>query len=207
MGSDPLNIAFVFPTAEIFAAFNKLGEDVKDLRPAFREAAKDFSRDMVQQFKQEGRGPSKWTGLSPITQEIRAQEGDPPSHPIMKRTGKLQRSFTTQGAAGHIREINKLSLVIGSNLKVSWRGKSWVLAWIHTEGFQQQTTGRQEAFFRYRWGINLSEGGTLTMPERRILFVSPAGLKRMLSRIHIYILDRFGDRFKGFVDVYQRSIT
>lgn len=199
--SDPLNTAFVFPTAEIAASFAGMADIVKDLREPLAESAEDFEDNMEKQFQSEGMGSSHWDGLSPITQEIRSQEGDPPQHPIMDRTGALKKSFTKKGAAGHVREIKKLSMVIGSNLKVRWRGKSWVLAWIQSEKWTQVTTDRQEPFFAWKWGIHIKAQETIMRhPKRQILFIAPSTLRRMETRLQHFILKKAGKNFAGLID-------
>lgn len=206
--ADPLNIAFVFPSGEIAASFLEVSEAAEDLTVPMTQAAEDFAEDMEKQFKKEGAGRSgKWRGLAPITQEIRSKEGDPPQHPILERSGTLRKSFTKKGAEGHVREITKQSLVIGSDLKVSWGGKSWVLAEIHQSDWTQPVTPRMAAFFSWQWAISLwgmISRKDLEYHERKILFVSPAAIKRMISRSHAYILATMDEEFKGFATVHGR---
>jgi len=166
-----LNFAFVFPEKELAAGFVEMSKRLKDFRKPLREAASDFEKDMDEQFRKEGR--PKWSPLKPSTIQERIRLGYGKG-PILQREGTLKRSLTTPGAKGHIREISKMSLVIGTDLKI---GK-WNLARIHTEGRED-------------------------MAARPVMRVSDAALKRMMSRIHQYVLKNAADTFKGFGYVYR----
>lgn len=197
-----LNVAFVFPYQQITAGFLDSADKVKDLRKPMGQAADAFEADMKEQFAKQGRQQGGWAELSTLTQLIRGMEGYSPAGPILKRTGALERSFSKKGAKGHVREIRKMGMKVGSNMEVSWAGKTWLLGRIHDEGFEQQITPRQAAFFFHTWGISLwqmlKRGESLKMPERKILWVSPAAIKRMMAAVHNHILDVLKEDFRGF---------
>lgn len=205
MGNETIAIDFVFPTGEMRAAYVDSAKKVKDLRQPFKLAADDLQKDIDEQFRKQGAGRSgKWASLRPITQEIRGQDGYNPTTPIMERTGALRSSFVRTGAKGHVRKITPKSMTVGSNLQVHYKGKTWTLGAIHEDGWSQITTRRQEAYFAYRWGIHLGSDTHLELEKRKIMFVSPAALKRMITRHHDYVLKVLGDSFKGLVSVHAR---
>lgn len=55
----------------------------------------------------------KWPNLAKSTQADRARRGFSPAHPILKRTGELERSLT--GGGNGFVEATAASLTIGSN--------------------------------------------------------------------------------------------
>lgn len=60
----------------------------------------------------------KWQRLAPMTQTVRSESGFAPRHPILKRTGDLQRSFTDANHPRHVFQVGRLAgqtvVVIGA---------------------------------------------------------------------------------------------
>ena len=208
---DALRVSFVFPFQELAASFLFMSKVSQDLRKPYAEGADDLADDLEKQFSKEGSGRSGgWEELSWMSEEIRSQEGYSPSHPILEQEGDLRRSFTQDRARGHVREITKTSLVMGSDLKVYHGGKSWVLAAIHQEDHEILVTAKMASWFwqteTKSWRINLwgmwQRGDSLTYPGRVIMYVSPAALKRMMIRVQMYVLDNFRQTFRGFATIH-----
>ncbi len=99
-------------------------------------------------------------------------------------------------------------MIVGSDLKVSWKGRSWVLAWIQSEEWEGNISLRMAMFFQKRWGISLwkmfKQEEKLQHEARQILFISPAAIKRMITRVQVFILQNFEDEFKGLVTIHGR---
>lgn len=100
-------------------AFDTLGKQIADWRPAWPEIEQVFYRIELEQFESEGaRGGQKWQELSPAYKKWKERHF--PGRPILMRTGRLKRSLSVIGAGGSdsIHEAEPMSLTLGS--KVSY---------------------------------------------------------------------------------------
>lgn len=167
-----LNFEFSFPGKRLAAGFREGSKRIKDLRKPFAEAATIFEKDMESQFRREGRDP-KWKPLKPKTIQDRLRQGFS-AGPILTRSGAMRRSFTQSNATGHIREIERMRMKVGSNLMVGRH----ILAAIHTEG---------------------NPKGNL--PSRPVLVIGAGATKSMFTVVARYIQDELGDAFKGLAFV------
>lgn len=111
-----MRISFEISGAKEFdRAFNRVGEHVSDLRPVWEHAEKAFYRLENEQFKSEGaKGRSgKWKELTRPYAERKAI--DYPGQPILRRTGRLEKSLTGH-TADSVLVKDKLEFGIGTNL-------------------------------------------------------------------------------------------
>lgn len=67
----------------------------RDLRPAWPAVTKAFQLAVSKAFESEGASTgAPWPQLAPATQADRRRKGFPAAHPILQRTGALQRALT-----------------------------------------------------------------------------------------------------------------
>jgi phage gpG-like protein len=72
---------------------------VSDLTPAWNGVDQAFRAIVREQFASEGaHGGTPWPALAARTQRDRQRHGFPPAHPILFRTGRLERSLTDLSA-------------------------------------------------------------------------------------------------------------
>ena len=85
-----------------------------DLRPAFGSIANDFFRSEKLIFKLKSPG-----GYKDIKESTKRQKRRSVGfiYPILKRSGKLEKSITQKGAPGNIFKLGKQSLVIGTDIE------------------------------------------------------------------------------------------
>lgn len=122
--------------------FSRLGDSIKDLRPAFKEIVKSFRTIMKKQFESEGGySGDKWAPLSPTYAVWKAENFG--GQPILQLTGLLADSLTSK-TPYTVEEIDKKSLVIGTKLAYGT--------------YHQTGTGRMPA----RPIINLTEQDKMT---------------------------------------------
>jgi hypothetical protein len=66
-----------------------------DLRPAWGAVVAAFQKAVAKAFATEGASTgAAWAPLAATTRSERKRLGFPPAHPILKRTGKLERALT-----------------------------------------------------------------------------------------------------------------
>lgn len=82
--------------AQVDRVLAGLEERALDMRPVWPLVAQAFQAIMAKAFATEGASTDKgaWKQLTPRTQKERAALGFPPAHPILKRTGALERALT-----------------------------------------------------------------------------------------------------------------
>lgn len=193
-----LTVGFSFPGQSIQASFETLAKDIKDLRVPFEHAAQEFEKDMIQQFDRQGRSP-KWEKLSDMTLAIRQhhdwqERGIPAaksSGRILFVKGNLMRSFTNQGSEGHVRTIEPLRLLIGSNLSIQTKKGPKVLGELHTEGYDIPVSQRMRIFFGLTYGIWIKKK-VLHVPDRPVMRVSAGATKNMMDYVTDYIKEIAG---------------
>lgn len=108
---------FTFTVAgdkQLVRSLSRFGEDVKDLRPAFRLIAASFREIERKQFESQGTyGAGGWVSLSPSYAEWK--ELNYPGRQILQLTGALMASLVGK-TSDSIEEIEKLVMAIGSKL-------------------------------------------------------------------------------------------
>lgn len=72
-----------------------VAEGVKDLSPAFTLFSDYMLKEIEDTFKRQG-PKEHWTALKPATRKDRERQGYNPSYPILVRTGRMKRNFTTR---------------------------------------------------------------------------------------------------------------
>lgn len=98
---------------QVRRGFSRFADDVKDLRPAFREIVNDFAEISGKQFSTEGRyGSGGWAPLSAEYAKWKTKHY--PSRPILVLSGRLRESMI--GSNETIRDIQHLTLRMGSKV-------------------------------------------------------------------------------------------
>ena len=101
---------------EFDRAFNRLDQELDDLRSIWPEVAKTFYQIEAEQFASEGAvGQSgKWAALSKSYAKYKAVKF--PNQPILKATNSLFDSMTNPDAPGSIFKPERSELTIGSSV-------------------------------------------------------------------------------------------
>jgi hypothetical protein len=87
-----------------------------NVMPAWPAVVRQFREIMTFAFFTEGGSTgAKWPELAATTQADRARKGFPAAHPILRRTGKLERSLVT-GGEGSILKPSPTRLEIGTEV-------------------------------------------------------------------------------------------
>lgn len=75
-----------------------LVERISDARPAWPEVLRVFQSIAADTFRSEGAANAGgvWPPLAPRTNADRIRQGYPPEHPILRRSGDLERSVTSR---------------------------------------------------------------------------------------------------------------
>lgn len=111
-----MNLTLTIDGEEKFkAAFATLDESIRDWREVWPEIEQIYFRAQLEQFASIGsRGGAVWTPLSDSYR--RWKEKKYPGRPILVLTGRLKRSLSVAGVGGgdQVRELEPLSLTIGS---------------------------------------------------------------------------------------------
>ena len=116
-------------------------------------------------------GRPKWKQLQPSTMADRARKGYPPAHPILFRTGTLLNAFTLKQSKFHVRTITKRSLTIGASGSLHYPSA-------HQYGYPDNN-----------------------LPARPPLNIKPSSIKRMLTRVQLWVLQEAADSFPGYAKV------
>jgi hypothetical protein len=90
---------------------------MQDVSPAWPKVVEAFQAIVARAFSSEGASTgAPWAQLKPRTQLDRQRHGFPPAHPILQRTGKLQRALTT-GEGAYVRSMaNRLEYLLSSEV-------------------------------------------------------------------------------------------
>jgi hypothetical protein len=90
---------------------------MQDVSPAWPKVVEAFQAIVARAFSSEGASTgAPWAQLKPRTQLDRKRHGFPPAHPILQRTGKLQRALTT-GEGAYVRSMaNRLEYLLSSEV-------------------------------------------------------------------------------------------
>jgi hypothetical protein len=90
---------------------------MQDVSPAWPKVVEAFQAIVARAFSSEGASTgAPWAQLKPRTQLDRKRQGFPPAHPILQRTGKLQRALTT-GEGAYVRSMaNRLEYLLSSEV-------------------------------------------------------------------------------------------
>ena len=101
---------------EFDRAFNRIEQEIDDLRSVWPEVAKEFYQIEVEQFESEGGvGQSgKWAALSPAYAKYKAVKF--PNQPILRATNSLFDAMTSSDATGSVFRPERSELTIGANL-------------------------------------------------------------------------------------------
>lgn len=104
---------------EFNRGFNRIEQEIDDLRSVWPEVAKEFYQIEVEQFESEGSvGQSgKWAALSPAYAKYKAVKF--PNQPILRATNSLFDAMTSLDAPGSIFRPEQSQLTIGANLDYS----------------------------------------------------------------------------------------
>lgn len=95
---------------QVARALSRFGDEIKDLRPAFREIAKNFKQIEARQFATEGRGG--WPQLSPNYAAWKMTNF--PGTTILRATGLLLASLT--GGSQYVERMDRMNLVLGTQV-------------------------------------------------------------------------------------------
>jgi hypothetical protein len=89
----------------------------QDVSPAWPKVVEAFQTIVARAFSSEGASTgAPWAQLKPRTHLDRKRQGFPPAHPILQRTGKLQRALTT-GEGAYVRSMaNRLEYLLSSEV-------------------------------------------------------------------------------------------
>lgn len=173
------------------------GKGIPSWEEPFKEICGDFRTDMKKQFEQGGRA-REWAPLTDFTVEVHRQDGVPSDSPLMGK-GKLMDSFTEQNADGHVEEVGRTRMEIGSDMKVN----GYVLAALHTAGYSSPTNGpitdKQRVFFGMRYGLWVGKDHQMKTPARPVMDLSQAFTKGAFTRLARYAMKVVGKDFKGLI--------
>lgn len=115
---------------QLSRTFDKIGQGISNLRPAFENITKDFYTTQKGVFQGEGSfedNPS-WAKLSPAYKAWK--DKNYPGKGILELTGRLKRAATSKDAMGSIYKLNNLALTMGVDIQVG----GWNLAALHQFG-------------------------------------------------------------------------
>lgn len=97
-------------------AFNRIEQELDDLRSIWPAVAKEFYQIEVEQFESEGAAGAsgKWAALSPAYARYKAVKF--PNQPILRATTSLFDAMTNPDALGAVFKPEKSQLTIGANI-------------------------------------------------------------------------------------------
>ena len=160
---------------QISRMIRRFADDVKDLRPPFREIADDFLEIEQRQFESGGQsGSGGWEPVQPRYTATKERAGF--GSRTLVRTRALMESLTDAGAPGAVRRIEKLELTMGTRVR-SASGFPYPLA-------HQTGTSRMQA----RPPIELNEGDK----------------RRWMRFIQRYLVEQSQSRFRAAMQAARR---
>jgi phage gpG-like protein len=126
----------VFGAERVAVKFNRMGHDMVNAKPGFKDVGDYLMQITDTQFNSQGRrGGGSWKRLDPKWLKFKAKKGWDLRilHQMHPKSGSLRRSVTVRRATGQVLEIEKDSLNFGSSIPYAAR---------HQFGVQGKTPAR-----------------------------------------------------------------